>query len=123
MTKENYMVVSWFDETLQMFQVTRVNIPILHGAKTFRIDAIYTDHMHAEEHAHNIRVANKLQLLKPTTTTRIVRPVICEQTLQRYPSIASAATLLKIDRAALQRHLKGEPGYKTVKGFTFAYLS
>lgn len=126
MRNESHLVISWYDDNLQMFQCTRVPFPLIHGAKTFRIEAIYSEHLKAEEHAFNIRFDNKLINAygkHAVMTQRIKRPIICHQNGQYYPSITRAAYELQIDRSSLFRHLKGEAGYKTVKGMTFAYLS
>lgn len=53
---------------------------------------------------------------------RVGRPVECIETGQRYFSTNAAAHAHGASYSALQKHLKGEVGYKTVKGKTYRYL-
>ena len=53
---------------------------------------------------------------------RAGRPVECIETGQRYFSTTAAAEANNASYCALQKHLKGAVGYKSVKGHTYRYV-
>jgi hypothetical protein len=53
---------------------------------------------------------------------KIGKAVRCNETGQPFKSQSQAADWLGINKAQLSQHLRGTPGYKTVKGMTFSHI-
>lgn len=94
-----------------------------HNQPAMRLPYIHVD-IHAIEPSGDAarRVASLLSICAATPPYNNGTLLCCEQDGRTFASQLEAARAYGLDKGNLSKHLRGAPGYATVRGLTFRYV-
>ena len=94
-----------------------------HNQPAMRLPYIHVD-IHAIEPAGDAKARQRSELASHAATPPYngTLRIACDQDGRTYANQSETATTYGIDQGRLSRHLRGAPGYATVRGLTFRYV-
>ena len=123
-TANNHTVFIWYSKAVDILSLTSLKSNPAFDANaqyTLQIMSYHLNLIEAQNAAGALMQREGMPDLNKTLRWNRKGPIICNETGQKFRNQAEAVQMMGINQSRLCQHLRGVPGYKTVKGLTFSF--